>query len=50
MLQATKTESKNMMLVYASEKAMDFEVKTLPPNLEVCDLLLDLIVSLLTFH
>jgi hypothetical protein len=39
-----------MMLVYASEKAMDFEVKALPPNLEVCDVMPDLIASLLTSH
>lgn len=38
-LEAAKTESKNMLLVYASEKAMDFEVKPLPASLQVCNML-----------
>ncbi|TVY42972.1 hypothetical protein LSUB1_G001284 [Lachnellula subtilissima] len=33
-LEATKSESKTMMLVYASEEAMNFEAKPLPANLE----------------
>lgn len=38
-LEAAKTESKNILLVYASEKAMDFEVKPLPTSLQVCNVL-----------
>jgi hypothetical protein len=34
-LEAAKTESKNFLLVYASEKAMQFEPKPLPHPLEV---------------
>jgi hypothetical protein len=34
-LEAAKTESKNVVLVYASDKAMDFAPKPLPLALEV---------------
>ena len=34
-----------MMLVYASEEAMNFEAKPLPANLEVCGALSDSYVS-----
>ncbi|TVY84170.1 hypothetical protein LSUE1_G000958 [Lachnellula suecica] len=33
-LEAAKTESRNILLVYASDKAMSFENKALPPPLE----------------
>jgi hypothetical protein len=36
-LEAAKTETKVPLLVYASEKAMQFESKPLPIALEVCD-------------